>query len=457
MTLLRLAACSLLALLVAACASYEPNSRIGDVNATLIERIGTTLPTEFAAAPAPISGPFSPDDAAFAALQHNPLLQATLEDLNVATAQEVQAGLLINPAFSGEILFTGGGTRPVLDFGIAFELGTLLTRSRRIKAAVAERQQMEAATVQAIVRAMAEARSVAVDLWARQQSIAILKDINIARASAASAAQILADAGNLVAGELARLKRLSIESELALGRAELMRIKELEALSNKTGVLVDGAAAVALAAGVPAGTWDEEVFIEIAIEKSLALAAERERIRALGIHVGLADVSVWLDHLEVEAALEREDETLAGFGATFSLPLFDAGGARVGAARAALQAAELRYLAIAFSVANRARAVLRLLSVTEQAAAELAPQLVAQAGGEFDFQARQMNAMQIGPLRLIDARVSQLENALMSIEVARIAWLSHIEAEALLAGVGITVFDGMELPVASGHTSGEAH
>lgn len=88
---------------------------------------------------------------------------------------------------------------------------------------------------------------------------------------------------------------------------------------------------------------------------------------------------MWLDGLEAEAAFEREeDDTAAGFGATLSLPIFDGGRARTGAARAALEAAELRYRALAFAVANRARAILGMLEVAKTAANDLSPDLLVQ-------------------------------------------------------------------------------
>lgn len=437
----QLVACGLFILLTSACARYERGARLDDVNNAVMARTETSLPAQFSGMSKPVTGAFTPNEAMQLALKNNLNLQASLEDLNVATAQEVQAGLLINPALSGEILFTGDGARPALDFGLAFQIGQWLTRGRRMKLANAERQRIEAMIVESVIGTMADAKAATVTLWARQQSLEILRDVKVARQSAAAAAQILYDAGNLTAGDLAKYKRMAVQSQLTLGLAQIAMLTDVENLSNVTGVLVvDGATAMVAEAKAPP-IEAVDVFIKTTISKSLMLEAERERIRALGIQVGLADVSVWLDHLEVEAALEREDDTLAGFGATLSLPIFDTGNARSGAAKAAFEAASLRYKAMAFSVANRARAILGLQGILEAASSQFSLQLIEQADQEFDFDTRQLNAMQLGPLRLIDSRVQQLENSLTAIDVRRMSVLANIQAEALLRGVSMNIIN----------------
>ncbi len=433
---IRLATCGLLTSLVAACASYEPDARKAAVSSAVEDRIRLALPTEFTGAPAPVRGELLPQTAASLALRYNPLLQAALEDLNVATAEEVQAGLLVNPAFSGQILFGEDGVKSMLDFGLAFQLGQLLTRSRRMDRAEAGRKRVETETIMAIVQTAASARAATINLWARQQSIDLLRAIRVARTSAANAARILADAGNLTAGDLALYRRAALHSELLLGQAELARIEDTEQLSNIIGTIVTDDVVVMLPDEEQRTKRVENTFLATAMDNSLALEAERERMRALGVQVGLAEVSVWLDHLEAEVAFEREeDETAAGLGATFSLPLFDSGRTRTGAAQAALEAAEQRYRARAFAVANRAKAILKLLEVSDLASSGYTPQMLVQAQSEFEFETKLFNAMQTGPLKLIDAKVQQLENSLFAIDMKRLFLLTSLQAEALEAGV----------------------
>src|SRR5687768_11607897 len=52
------------------------------------------------------------------ALLNNPNLQATYEDLGVAQAEVVQAGLLRNPVFDGEVKFLEGGEGTIIEIAV---------------------------------------------------------------------------------------------------------------------------------------------------------------------------------------------------------------------------------------------------------------------------------------------------------------------------------------------------
>lgn len=442
---LRSASIGLLTLFTAACGRYEPDARLPDVRADIISRTGIELPEKLQASRTPFSGELTATKAAEMALQFNPNLHAALEDLNVATAQEVQAGLLVNPTLGGTILFEEDGVRPMLDLGLAFELGRLFTRSSRMKLTTAEREGVEAEATEAIVETIAEARVATIALWAAEQQLALFQDLVAVHQAAAKAAQILSKAGNFTVGDLAMHKRALVQSQFALGQAQLARIDALEALSNITGTIITTEASANLENLEAVAFSDDTAFVKSALENSLTLKAERKRIEALGIQVGLANVSVWLDGLEAQAAFEREEnDTAAGFGATLSLPIFDGGRARTGAARASLEAAEFRYRAISVAVANRARATLSLVDVAQKAASDLSPALLIQIDNEFEFEQRQLNGMQIGPLGLLAARAEQLQNQIDSVEMRQLWALTIIQADALKAGIALPNLTGVE-------------
>lgn len=456
MHILRLAGCGLIMFSLAACGSFTPDARLDDVSTVVSERTGTPLSRSTAPAMAPLKGPLTPEMAAKTALRYNLLLQARLDDLNVASAEEVQAGLLINPSLEGEFLF--GDDSPSLNFGLGLELGQLLTRSRRMKIAAADRQRVEAEAIEAAVKTYSEAKIAAINLWAKQQSIEVIKDIVIARNSASKAADVIARAGNLTAGDYARYKRAALEGQLMLGQGQLAQIADVEALANKIGVLIANDAQITLGGATNPAKRDAAVFVEATVQNSLSLAVERRRIEGLGARVGLANVSVWLDHIEAGSALEREDgETEAGFSAALSLPLFDNGQVRTAAARAMLEAAEQRYRAMAFMVANRARALMQVLEVARTASADLTQRLMLQAEAEFDFDQRQLNAMQIGPFALIEARVQQLEATLVAIDMKRLFFTSNIQADALMAGVVVGGANTAEISTPFSTRAGEDH
>src|SRR4051812_27534990 len=109
------------ATLITGCASSPPNAGFADVAKGVSDRTGqrvvwnqsseddsraTTAVNEL------LAQPLTPERATQIALLNNPTLQAAYEDLGVAQADLVQAGLLKNPVFDADAKFleSAGGT-----------------------------------------------------------------------------------------------------------------------------------------------------------------------------------------------------------------------------------------------------------------------------------------------------------------------------------------------------------
>lgn len=69
-----------------------------------------------------LAKPLDADTAVQVALLNNRRLQAVYEELGVAQADLVEAGLLKNPIFDGSVRFAEGAVgKPTIDLGVAFE------------------------------------------------------------------------------------------------------------------------------------------------------------------------------------------------------------------------------------------------------------------------------------------------------------------------------------------------
>ena len=122
----------LLALALAGCAGVRPQAAFDDVrqsldgraDARVVWRTGTAEDARAdAAVDSLLAAPLTADAAVQVALLNNRRLQATYEDLGVAQAMVVQAGLLSNPAFGARLgwpLAEAGP--PDLGFSVAFGL-----------------------------------------------------------------------------------------------------------------------------------------------------------------------------------------------------------------------------------------------------------------------------------------------------------------------------------------------
>ena len=103
-----------LAGLLVGCSSVDPAAAFPDVQALAQERVGARLhwirgTPEDAEVDRKVrellSTPLSVEAAVQIALLNNRMLQATYEELGVAQAELVQAGLLKNPVFGGMVRF----------------------------------------------------------------------------------------------------------------------------------------------------------------------------------------------------------------------------------------------------------------------------------------------------------------------------------------------------------------
>lgn len=418
-------------LAVSACAHYEADHYLTDVNSALAERAGLTLersPLE-AVRPMPLAGVIRESDVILSVLVHNKDLQARLEGLNVAHAEEVQAGLLLNPLFDGEATFTGGEP-VVLDLSLGLNIGQFLTRPARMRAAKGDRLQAQTQTIEAILTTIADARFAYLDLFEAQQMLDVNQRIRAHRRTALAVGEELHKIGNITLGDVAALDMAFLEADIAVASSELAVLAAREALSSVAGRPLGGALSLELpaqeadtllerargraapqqsAARADDAANTASAFVQVALEESLLLAADKQALAGLVANVDIAAIDVWVDDLEASFVLEREEgEFLEGFGLALPVPIFDAGGTRTGRAKARLAEQQYTLQANMQRVANRAQAVFTLYDSLKAARARFLHRLDQAAGNYTAFARQSFNAMQTGPLKLIDDQIIQM-------------------------------------------------
>src|SRR5678816_2391758 len=163
---------------LAGCSSLKPGMGFEDVQQTVSERAGlrthwnngSDADSEVKAAVAALLGQeLTADEAVQIALLNNHDLQAVYEELNLAQADIVQAGLLRNPVFSGEVRFAtdGDGTAIVLD--VAQDFVSLLSMPLRKGRAEAAFEAAKVRVTAAVLDTAFEVRTAFHDYLAAQQ------------------------------------------------------------------------------------------------------------------------------------------------------------------------------------------------------------------------------------------------------------------------------------------------
>lgn len=376
------------------------------------------------------------------ALLHNRRLQALYEELGIAQADLVQAGLLRNPVFGAHPRWPTSGGAPDLAFSVAFDFLGVLARPLRRRMAEAAYEAARLRVTEAVLAHAAATRAAFYRALAAEQEVELMQQVVFATELALDAAQRLRAAGNLRRLDLLQEQALYEEARLSLEAAEGRRTEAHEHLARLMGVWGEDAA-FALAGRLPDppddreefAPWGEEHVETRAVEASLALAAARADVRAAAHRAGLANVETLLPALELGAEIEREDDHWkAGPGVHLALPLFDTGRARRAAGRAALRQELAAYEALAVEIRSAARAArARVLTARRQALHLRRVVLPLHTALTAETQL-QYNAMQVGLFHLLAARQREIEAGRRYLDALADYWTARADLDLLLQG-----------------------
>lgn len=450
------------ATLVGGCASMQPGLGFDNVSKAAADRTGMKVhwnngsaeDKEVAAAVAAmLKEELTADKAVQVALLNNHELQAVYEELDIAQADLVQAGLLRNPVFSGEVRFgiNTPGTGIVLDATQDFV--SLLAMPLRKGRAQAAFEQAKLKVTAAVVDTAAGVREAFYDQVAAEQAVEMRRTVLEATAASYDLAKRLRAAGNNRDLDVTNERDLYEQSKLDLAAAEADLVQTRERLNALTGVWGEQTQwnAASRLPALPEEEIPAEGLERRAIEASLDLAVDRREIEIAARELGLAKPFAWLTDLEAGAAAERELDGTWSLGPSFSLPipLFDQGQGAVGKSRARLRQACEAYYAQAVEVRSRVRAAYSAVLASrdraryyEKIILPLRQQLVSQTQLQY-------NAMQVSAFQLLESRRSQIDAGADYIDTLRDYWLARSRLEQVLGG-RLTAFEGP-----AGMSSGE--
>jgi outer membrane protein, heavy metal efflux system len=378
------------------------------------------------------------DSAVQIALLNNRELQALYEDLHIAQADLVQAGLLRNPIFDAQIRFATSGSGTGVDLGVAQDFVSLLYLSLRKGRAAAAFEAAKLRVTGAVLDFASEARAGLYELQAAEQLLEMRRSVVEATAASYDLAQRLREAGNNRDLDVANERALHEESKVQLAVAEANVIARRERMNEIMGLWgVD--TSWRTASRLPTIPEQEIVADGLerrAVESSLDLGLARREIEVAARQLGIAKPLGWLDDAEVGVAAEREVEGGWSAGPAFVLPipLFDQGQAVVGSAQARYRQVSERYIATAVRLRSRVRAAYSATLEARDRAAHYERVLLPLRQTIVDETQLQYNAMQVGAFQLLQAKRDQIETGARYIQSLRDYWLSRTALEQILSG-----------------------
>ncbi|MGH9390674.1 MAG: TolC family protein, partial [Vicinamibacteria bacterium] len=348
------------------------------------------------------------DAAVQLALLNNRSLQATYEELAIAQADLVQAGLLRNPVFSGKARFPDKGLSGTnTEFELVQSFMDLLLRPLRKKLATAQFEQAKLRVSDAVLDLAAEVKSAYYTLQGAGEIVALRRVFFAASEAAAELAGEQRRAENLSDLNLAGMQAAYHEANLELAGSEADEALAREELGRLMGVS-SGEHDWRVASRLPDFSRSEppvESLEEVALSERLDLAAAKKGVEILEAARSASGIRSVLD-VEVGASSEKSlDEThVTGPLWEIEVPIFDQGRAAGARSDALLRQGKQRLAALETEIRSEVRSAWTRLLAARRASEYFHDTVIPLRERIVSLSQEQYNFMLLGPFSLLEAK-----------------------------------------------------
>jgi cobalt-zinc-cadmium efflux system outer membrane protein len=429
---------------LAGCAHVDPNPAFADLARTVHLRTGKRVQwnrgtAEDAQAQAAVASLLSrrltADSAMQVALLNNRNLQASYEELGIAQADLVEAGLLRNPIFTFEKRFPG----QALEADLLKEFIDILLLPLRKRIAAAQFGAAKLRVGHEILSVAAEVRAAFYEHQGDQQLVDLRKTVADATERAAEAALKMHEAGNLRDLDLASEQANHAQAKVEIAKAQANAVQSREKLNKLMGAFgtqTNWTIAPRLSE-LPGSEVSTAQLESRAIQQRLDLAAARQQFIAEARARGIARTEAILQGAELGGHYEHEIEGglhSVGPSVNVPVPIFNQGQPASARANARARQAEQRYLALAADIRSDVRAARdKMLLSRRQVEYFKSTALPARTRVTEESQL-EYNAMQIGPFQLLQAKQEEVRTGAESVEALRDYWVARADLEKAVGG-----------------------
>lgn len=386
-----------------------------------------------------LGAPLTADSAVQLALLNSPALRVEFAQLGFSAAQWQEAGRLANPVLSAVHLSPGSAaaTGAGLTLGIAFDVTDLLLLPARKRFSAAQFEATRLAVGDAVLHFVGQVQQAWYEA-VRDQQVASLRE-NAARSLAASAAlaKRYFDAGNInrrvlameeAAAGLAQVTALAARSRADASRSQLNQLMGFSPAEN-TWVLAGNLS-------YP----DDDVaplddVLRHAARQRLDIAAAGKRAQAIAGHYRLTRQTRLLGGmtLGVEREKDYDGAVHQGPSVALALPLFNWGGGRARAAKAALTLAEAELDRTALAVGNEVQRAWQMVQSAKKRIALYRDVVVPKHEAVTAYRQEEMNFMLTGVFEVIAGKQQTYEAYAGYLEALGEYWHARV---ALVLAVG---------------------
>jgi outer membrane protein, heavy metal efflux system len=435
--------CLVFFLATSVCPAASLDESFKDVSNTILSRTGKRVqwnrgtPQDAEAeryVRALLKRPLTPNSAIQIALLNNHELQATYEEIGIAQADVIQAGLLRNPLFSIERRFPG----QALEAELVTEFIDVLFLPLRKRAAKAQLEAAKSRVGNEILKIVAEVRAAFYEHQGNLQLGDLGVEVEKAAAASAEAALQLHQAGNTRDVDLASEEAMHVQAKLDVAKGQALAIDTCEKLNKLIGAWGEQTEWT-IAPRLPDPPKNEVKTGSLesrAIEQRLDLVALRYEALSQAQSLGFARVQAVAQQFEIGGRYvhEIQSEHSTGPIIRIPIPLFDFGQGVKARGEAKLRQLQQRYLGLAVEIRSDVRAardrMLNARAIVDYSKSTVLP-LRHRVVEESQLQ---YNAMQISLFDLLRAKQEEVNAARQSVEAQRDYWVARAELEKAVGG-----------------------
>ena len=373
------------------------------------------------------------------ALLNNRSLQAEYEELGIAQAELVQAGLLKNPVFSGTYRFPlDPGHLAGIEADLVMDFVQLLTRgsAKKIAGTILEATKLRVGN--AIVKHAYETKKAWFTVVAAEQMLAMRKVITEAAQAMVEVAEKQHVAGTINDLELANEQGLYAQVSLDLRRTEANVVTAREHLNRLMGTFGNQTKwkTVGRLPELPTSDPPLDHLESLAVKRRLDLLAAGRDIEVLSYGLALAKNTRWFGFINAGVNFERKPEGIRLLGPTvsFEIPIFDQRQAAIARINAMLRQAKAREYALAVDVRSEVREARNNVLVSRAVAETYGTKLVPLREKVVVLSQQYYDAMLLGVFQLLMAKQQEIEAYRSLIDTTREYWIARCDLDLATGG-----------------------
>jgi len=372
------------------------------------------------------------------ALLNNPKIQATFEEIGIAQADLVEAGLLSNPVFEVEVRYAHiKKLKTNIEYLLTATFLDIFLIPLRTRLAKAELEQVKRRVANEILNLAFDVRKTFYELLGEQQKFKYTKSIvelTSIQGEIVSRQNRVGNVNNLDFRQV-QSRFLEAKLEIAKEQSEIIRLKEK--LNRLLGLSEE--MCLILSEEIPQEIDYQGSSIcaleSIAIEERLDLQEARFEVIRIRRMLGLKD---WWTYTNLNTGVSGERDpdglNLVGFGVSGEIPIFNFGKAARMRIFAQLRQAQDRYAALEIQILSEVREFHQLLisdlgMINDYRAGILPLQNKIISSSEELY-----NVMGIGVDRLLENKRQQLVANRNYLEILKDYWVARVHLDKALGG-----------------------